>query len=447
LPFVASALSELDGRIDADARIDVKQGGGPPNMKGSVDLSEGLLQLVRLGEPLHGVNVKISMTPDGLVRVDDLTAHGSTGTVNAKAVVRLNGFDLVGARANMHIPRRDPLPVDFDGQDIGVVDGDMSIRLDRSADGRVTNVAVDIPRLHTLLPLSSSHGVQELGEAKGVRVGYFRRQAQFILLPKDAEDLGQGLDASTKGTPSRTNVAVHLGNDVEIKRGTTLRVLLEGDPKIEIAEQARMSGQIRLRRGILEVQGKRFEIEKGTVSFVGDEPSNPQVMITAGWTAPDGTRVYADFEGPLKTGKVKLRSEPPRPQNEVLALIMFGTAEGSSSTPYASPQPDGATRAGTTAGSFATEGLSKGLDELTGLEVSTKIDTTSSANPKPEIEVQIARDISLQIGYVLGTPPPGTNPDKTLLTVDWRFRRNWSMEATFGDQGSSIMDFVWRYRY
>jgi hypothetical protein len=48
---------------------------------------------------------------------------------------------------------------------------------------------------------------------------------------------------------------------------------------------------------------------------------------------------------------------------------------------------------------------------------------------------------------VLGAPAPGTNPDRTLFTIDWRFQRNWSMEATFGDQGSSIMDFLWRYRY
>ena len=73
------------------------------------------------------------------------------------------------------------------------------------------------------------------------------------------------------------------------------------------------------------------------------------MVVTAGWTAPDGTRVYADFQGPLKTGKVKLRSEPPRPQNEVLALILFGTAEGSSATPYPTPQPSGATQAGTVA--------------------------------------------------------------------------------------------------
>jgi translocation and assembly module TamB len=447
LPFAAGAVSELDGRIDADARIDVKQGGGPPNMKGTVTLRDGTVQLTKLGEPLHGVNMKVVVTPDGLVRLDDLTAHGSSGTLSMKAAARLNGFDFVGARANLRIPHRDPLPVDVDGQDIGDVDGDIALSVDRSPDGRLTKVAVDIPRLHTDLPLSSSHKAQELGEAKGVRIGYFRRPRQFVLLPMNAEDLKEDDEAGTEASPSRTEITIHLGKDVEIKRGTTLKVALEGDPKIEITDKARMSGQIRLTRGILEVQGKRFEIEKGTVTFVGDEPGNPQILVTAGWTAPDGTRVYADFVGPLKTGKVKLRSEPARPQNEVLALIMFGTAEGSSSTPYAQQQPSGATRAGTTAGGFATEGLSKGLDELTGLEVSTKIDTSNSANPKPEIEVQIARDISLQLGYVIGAPAPGTNPDRTLITLDWRFKRNWSMEATFGDQGSSIMDFVWQYRY
>jgi hypothetical protein len=63
------------------------------------------------------------------------------------------------------------------------------------------------------------------------------------------------------------------------------------------------------------------------------------------------------------------------------------------------------------------------------------------------VEVQIARDISLQLAVVLGTPPPGTNPDTTYLSVGWRFLRNWSLEMTVGDQGSSIADVVWQTRY
>jgi translocation and assembly module TamB len=445
LPFATAALGALDGRINADARIDIVPGGAP-KLRGNVSFEKGRVQLARMGEPLHGVAARVVLSPDGVVRLEDFVAQGSTGRINAKGVVRLNGFDLVGARANIQIPKNDPFPLDVDGQTVGEIDADINIAADVTPDRRTMNVKIDIPRLHTALPLASSNKPQELGEADKIRVGYFRRSKQFVILPKDAEDLDDKDEPATEEAPTTTNVAIHLGNEVEVQRGTTLRIGLTGDPKIVMAEEPKMSGQIRLTRGTLEVQGKRFKVERGTVTFVGP-PDNPQIMVSAYWDAPDGTRVYADFVGPLKTGKVNLRSEPSRPQNEILALIMFGTAEGSSSTPYPSQQPDGATRAGTFAGGFATEGLSKGLDELTGLDVSAKIDTSSSANPKPEVEVQIARDISVQLAYVIGTPPPGMNPDKTFVTLDWRFKRNWSMETTFGDQGSSIVDLLWQYRY
>jgi hypothetical protein len=81
-----------------------------------------------------------------------------------------------------------------------------------------------------------------------------------------------------------------------------------------------------------------------------------------------------------------------------------------------------------------------------GQEISTKIDT-SRTTPRPEVEIQIGRDISLQVAWVLGVPPPGTNPDTTLFTLSWRFLRQWSLETTFGDAGTSILDLVWQHRY
>jgi hypothetical protein len=95
----------------------------------------------------------------------------------------------------------------------------------------------------------------------------------------------------------------------------------------------------------------------------------------------------------------------------------------------------------------ALGGVNHALDKL-GLAggISTKVDT-STPNPRPEVEVQIARDISLQVAWVLGAPPPGTNPDTTLVTLDWRFLRKWALETTVGDQGTSIVDVVWQHRY
>jgi translocation and assembly module TamB len=257
-----------------------------------------------------------------------------------------------------------------------------------------------------------------------------------------------GLAEDAKDAPPSTalDVTVRLG-DVQILRGQQLAIDLDGSVNAKIAAATLVRGEIRLKSGKLNVQSKEFTIEKGTVSFVGDDPANPEVNVTAGWTAPDGTLVYVDYVGPVKTGKVTFRSEPPRPKNEILALILFGTADGSSATPYASKSAGTDTQVGTTVGGLATDGLSKGLDQITGMNVTTKIDTSDSANPRPEVEMQVAKDISLELAFVLGTPPPGTNPDTSYATINWRFVRNWSLETTFGDYGSTFADLVWKYRY
>jgi translocation and assembly module TamB len=264
-----------------------------------------------------------------------------------------------------------------------------------------------------------------------------------VILPMDGH---QSVQAAGNATAAPTfAVKVHVG-DADIARGTDVRVDLTGDVTAKVEKKTTMTGQITIRSGKLDVQGKSFEIEPGGTATFTSDPSNPEIKVTAGWTAEDGTRVLADYLGPLKTGKVTLRSDPARPQNEIVALIAFGTADGSEATPYQPASTDPSLQAGTTVGGFATTGLSKGLDKLTGLDITAKIDT-SQANPRPEVEVQIARNISLELSVVLGTPPPGTNQDTTYATVDWRFHRNWSLETTFGNEGSSIADVVWRRRY
>lgn len=444
-PLVEPALTDLEGKLDADARFAVPAGGRGGQASGSATLREGKLQVTALGQEYHGVEGKLDLSGDGVLRLDHLRARGTTGLVMAAGVARMDGLRLDSARASVRIPKSAPIPIGVQGVQMGDVYGDMELAAAASADGTQTDINVEVPVLHVRLPPSPPHTVQPLGEPEKVRIGTFRAPGQFVTLAIDGEDLRE--DGPAPVIRRRVNVAFHLGRDVTVERGKSLRVSLDGNPQVHVSDKTRMSGQIFLTSGTLEVQGKPFEIEKGTVSFVGDDPSNPEVVVTAGWTARDGTRVLADFVGPLKTGRVTLRSEPGRPQDEILALILFGTVDGSSSTPYAQAAPDGATRAGTAAGGLATEGLSRGIDSLTGLDIATKVDTTDSANPRPEVEIRIARDISLQVAFVLGTPPPGANPDHTFATLDWRFLRNWSLATTFGDQGSSIADVVWRHRY
>ena len=288
--------------------------------------------------------------------------------------------------------------------------------------------------------------MQDLDRAEFIRIGVHRGpEDTLVLLPLDAEDLTPELPRDKAAM--KITVRVKLGNDVEIKRGTSLKVSLTGGPVLELTDKPRVSGQIRLKTGIIEVQGKRFQIESGTVTFVGDDSTNPEIVATAGWTAPEGTRIFADFVGPLRTGKVTLRAEPSLPNSEILALIVFGTADGANATTPADKKADTTTQAVGMGGGVATQGLNKALSDMTGLDnAQFRVDTTSSANPRPELEIQIAKDISVGVATVLGVPPPD-QPDQVFGKADWRFHRNWSLETMFGNLGTTMFDAVWDYRY
>jgi translocation and assembly module TamB len=445
LPFVEQTLSQLDGRIDADAHVLLDPGSKTPKLRGTMALSEGVFQVGAIGGELHDVKGKIVLS-DESVRMEAFEARGLSGRVTANGVARLSGLAFAGATASVKIDRRETIPLEVQGVTLGDVSGEFTLKATPSPDGKRLDFDVDVPVMHVELPrASSSHDLQPLEEAKHLQVGVYRSGGRFVILPT-SQALARAEKAAAAAGAQGTEIviSVHLRQGVDVKQGSGLKVSLSGNPVIKLKDKAVVSGQIRLHGGFLEVQGRRFEIEKGTVSFLGPDPSDPQVVVTAGWTAPDGTRVFADYVGPLKTGKVTLRSEPTRPKNEIVALILFGSADSSSAAELVGAST--ATKGAVAAGSFAGEGLTKGLDDLTGLDVTVKIDTTS-ANPRPELEIQLARDISLQIAVVLGTPAPGTNPDRTWATIAWRFRRNWSLDATFGDAGSSLADVVWQRAY
>ncbi|HEY8040035.1 MAG TPA: translocation/assembly module TamB domain-containing protein [Polyangiaceae bacterium] len=449
LPFVSGTFADLDGRIDADARWQIDPASKAVRPQGTVTLTEGVFELNALGGEFHDATARITLTPDGLIRAQDVSARGVTGKVEAAATARLDGLAFAGARAQLQVSRRDPLPLVVDGVQVGIFDGQVALALDPSHESKGgLDVHVDLPSARLQLPLSSAHAVQPLGPLPGVRTGIQHGPGDFVAVPLDAT-----ADSSDKGTEAapRARIAVHLGKDVQVTRGTDLDVRLEGSATINVADDVDATGQIQLPSGTIDVQGKKFTIERGTVTFV-DDPTNPQVVLTASWVAPDGTTVYADFVGPLKTGKVTLRSEPALSKNEILSLILFGTADAQApSSTGQSAQGSGALGV---AGGAAAQPINRALGGVNQMlegfglvgGISAKVDT-SQTTPRPEVELQIARDISFQVAMVLGVPPPGANQDRTLFTLDWRFVRQWSLETTVGDAGTSILDLVWQHRY
>jgi translocation and assembly module TamB len=439
-PFVDDFLNQLDGRLDASISATIPPSGAP-TAKGNISLRDGIVQSPIIGEEFQNVSAKIMIAPQGnstIATVPSLVMYGTTGKIEASASARMNGVSFAGANAIVLIPKNAAAQLTFEGQDYGEGYGNINIAV-TTPKPDTTAIKIDIPSFHVSIPELSTRGLQDLTPAEYISLGVHERGGKFAPLALDVKP------PPAPPTKSELDLTVSMGKDVQVEVADMVKAELTGGPHVVITNATIVTGQIRIPDGTLDVQGKEFEIQDGsTVTFNGGDPGNPDIVVSAMWPAPDGTRIYADFNGPLKTGKVTLRSEPAKSQNDILQEILFGSqdAEGGAN----SGESTGEQAAGT-AGGLATSGLTKGLNQLTGVDAQVKIDTSEANNPKPEVQVQITRTISLELATIIGAPPFGDNPDTEYATIDWRFYPRWSLATTFGNTGTSILDVLWQYRY
>ncbi|HEX2880217.1 MAG TPA: translocation/assembly module TamB domain-containing protein [Polyangiaceae bacterium] len=440
-PFLQGTVAQLDGLLEGQVKVDLT--GKRSHLRGQLALRQGTLQLETFGEELHGVEGQVTFRPNGVIVLESIRARGVNGKLEAAGSARLDGLSLAQAHITVNIPKREPLPVVIEGE--SMAEAWTNLEIDIIQQENTTSVTINVRKAGIRVPDKSAHDLQALEPPAAIRVGVQRTPTQFVILPT----MRDGVAAPPPPIEQKSlRIAINL-NNVEVRRGTTLRTRLDGRLSVTAGQTNEVRGQIRLSKGYLDVEGKRFEIERGVITFVGD-PGNPQVVLTAGWTAPEGTRVYADFVGPLKTGRVTLRAEPSRTQSEILALILFGTSDGQAVPVNSSQQSSDPGASGAAlglGGGIAAQGINRALDDITGLDITTRVDTEDGSNPRPEIEVQVAQDIALSIAHALGSPSAAEGLDRNFLTLDWRFLRNWSLETTFGDRGSVVMDAVWQLRY
>jgi translocation and assembly module TamB len=441
MPLLEGAVDQLDGRVDARARVHVEPALKTGTFDGDVQLSKGILEVPAVGEQLHDVSARLSIRPWGTLRIDDIRASGTSGRLAGKAQAQLDGMTLKGATADVEIPHDQRMPLSVEGVSLGEASGRMHADVTVAPDQRRIDVAVQVPDLEMRLPASTGHGLQSLDPAPDVAIGMRDPEGHFVVLPQGPPEKPRPPGAT------KIHVAVQLGRDVRIRRDTTLDVHLTGSPEIEIDHTSVVRGTVHLTRGMVEVFGKRFKIEpSSTISFTGDS-GNPELVVTASYDSPGSTRIYADVVGPVKTLKVNLRSEPARSQDEILGLLLFGSEEGMGGTPSPDQQPDATQRAAGLASGVVTQGINKALSGITSLDVATRLDTSESANPRPELDVRISNDVMARVAVNTGMPAPGEPPDRTMLSIDWRFKPRWSLETTVGDQGSTLFDLLWRHRY
>lgn len=436
-PLLSAYVSEVGGVIDADTELVVTE--TSTQLSGKAKLERGVVQLPAIGQRFSDISARVSVENDQF-KLEELQARGTTGRLSVKGAAKLDGFELRGADARVTIKEHEAVPLTLEGAAIGDAWGSIEAKYTSPAKGEKT-LDVNVPTFHVITPETGGGSLQNLDSDSDIRVGVHRADGKFVALPlQPLEPTGASEPATEPAQPLR--VRVKLGNDVNVQRGRTATALLTGQMTILVAAETEVDGRIEVRGGKLDVQGKTFEIERGVVTFEGNDPANPTITATARWDAP-GYTVYAEYLGDVKNGRIKLHSEPPLTDSEIASLLLFGSPDG---TPGASGDSSNAALAISVAGDTAAKGLNQVLDDFTNLDVSARIDTTTGS-ARPELVFQVSPRVSAKVTRAVGTPAVGESPDRTFLTLELRLKRAWALSALFGDRGASALDLIWRRRY
>ena len=94
---------------------------------------------------------------------------------------------------------------------------------------------------------------------------------------------------------------------------------------------------------------------------------------------------------------------------------------------------------------FVATDINRALAELDeNLQVET--DTLSGNRTRTKLGYKLTRDLQFKVGYAPGQTTY-REPDTTFAFLDWQFIPKWSLLATQGNRGTSILDVLFQHRY
>ena len=287
----------LQGSVTAQGRV------RDPSFVGSVELSDGRVNLRSVGQTLEDVTGRAIFDEDG-VTVTDLRATDTNGTAEVDGRV---GFKKLQLEKMDLTVQADQFPLRQEGSIMARVDG--SARMiakfeDEGLDGevRLQKLELDIPE--------SSATPQDLERHPDV----------FII--------GETYEPIRRTDPYQVKLKIR-SEDRLVIRSKDQGFYVEATPKLDtsLAEEFTVKGTVTLHKGSFTVFGKRFEVRSGSMVFDGDPEMNAKVDLVARHSLRGSNdTVTVVVSGRLNNPTIEFKSSiPTTSEAQVIALLVTGS--------------------------------------------------------------------------------------------------------------------------
>lgn len=409
-------------------------------LSGPIRLQNGQVRVKQLGQTFSDITVEVQIEPT-MVRLTQLSLLGGDGRFTGSGMValdryRVRNLDLMFQADRFRVINTKEYRAELLGDvtcsgslDAPVVNGEMTVQ---DAVAR-PNIALlksgPAPQDATIMIVRSS---QELTATKAE--GHQE---------KEGEQDGQVSSAPGGGIYDKLKLNV----GITIPRNTWVH-MTEGSIELMGQLQANKSphtelalnGTIETVRGWVAVQGRKFALEKGNVTFSGETPIDPSLDIIARYTLPEYL-VDVLISGTGTKPSISFKSEPDLEQADILSLLVFGKPANALSDKEKVSLQSQALQA--VAGSAASD-LRQAVAEQLGIE---NLELDVGENPsqsKVGIGKYIAPGIFVSTSQQLGTNSQGQGRD---VTIEYQLNDNWQLKASTTARGNDGVDILWKKKY
>ena len=356
---MANQQASVDARLSAGGGTNVTiKGKGSTSGQAQVTLG-GTLDIAPFS-PALGLsvrNVRGTVRPDLTVNINGQTITGS-GTVSltgATLSLPASGMQLTGGEGLIAL-QGDTLQIQrlrFQTARNGSIDVTGSARLD-PAQGFPTELAVNTQRALLVSRPDLVASVSSNIKINGSTLNGFdvtgpvtidraelslaaSQAASYPTVPVKEINGRSPLDAALPPPPPPTpvgpkqpaNNGVRLALNVQAPQAVFVRgrgldaevggqFTVTGDPSAPA-----VLGNLTLRRGNFNLLGHRLDFKRGNVSLVSATTIDP-LLDFAATTTVQGTIIEVDITGSSRAPKIELTSTPTLPQDEAMALLLFG---------------------------------------------------------------------------------------------------------------------------
>jgi autotransporter translocation and assembly factor TamB len=310
--FSGKAVENIAGEMELNlaARGSLKQ----PDLRGNFRLRDGRLKIVSLNVDVNTLAMSGGLDSRNLV-IREISAKAKDGEIRGAGSLSLKQYEVSGVKLTLNAKRWPAIDT-----------ARYQLRIAGNVD---VEGALSAPVVKGQINITEGSLRPDLAFLEQSKAPYKRDET--IVVKRDGQVQAQ--QAATQSNGSADNglfnsvtldLAMHAPGNVWV-RHPDLVAELSGNVRVAKAQKRNLdlSGRVEVVRGYFAFQGRRFQITRGTVEFIGGDKINPSLDIVAEYRLPQ-YEVEVKISGMADKPTLTLSSQPALEQSDILAVILFG---------------------------------------------------------------------------------------------------------------------------